>query len=203
MIYCNHLLIALPALKNCNHLLRYRICSVDAITQYVAHKAFSPENKHWDFRGGVWVRFVPQQSDKSERGNDAAHSPGGTALPADMDMGSRAFASLEGLTAGQIACRDDDDLNFGWGPTPSSAASRSFEFPGASGSFALPPPVDAPVSASASSTLLPSDTLSDGRSPLFHRGLGRQQRSDSGRSRSDTAESPSMTQVAAMIWGSN
>lgn len=34
---------------------RYRICSVDAITQYVAHKAFSPENKHWDFRGGVWV----------------------------------------------------------------------------------------------------------------------------------------------------
>ena len=188
---------------------RYRICSVDAITQYVAHKAFSPENKHWDFRGGVWVRFVPQQSDKSERGHDApqSSSPGGSAPSNEVDIGARAFAHLEGLTAGQMACRDDDDLNFGWGPAPSSAASRSFEFPGASGSFALPPPVDAPVSAPVSapapSVFLPSDTGSDSRSPLFHRGPVRLQRSDSGRSRSNTAETPNMTQVARMIWGSN
>ena len=184
---------------------RYRICSVDAITQYVAHKAFSPENKHWDFRGGVWVRFVPQQSDKAERGSDAAlsSSPGGHASASDMDMAARAFASLEGLTAGQIACRDDDDLNFGWGGASSSTVSRSFEFPGASGSFAMPPPVDAAVSAHASSTLLTSDAGRDSRSPLFHRGPVRMQRSDSGRSRSTTADAPSMTQVAQMIWGSN
>jgi hypothetical protein len=184
---------------------RYRICSVDAITQYVAHKAFSPENKHWDFRGGVWVRFVPQQSDKAERGSDAAQSssPSGGVASSDTDMGARAFASLEGLTAGQIACRDDDDLNFGWGTASSSAVSRSYEFPGASGSFAMPPPVDAPSSVSAHPTILPSDSSSDARSPLFHRGPGRLQRSDSGRSRSGTADAPSMTQVAHMIWGSN
>jgi hypothetical protein len=181
---------------------RYRICSVDAITQYVAHKAFSPENKHWDFRGGVWVRFVPQQSDKCERGVDAAASPVGDAPHCDIDTSARAFASMEGLTAGQIACRDDDDLNFGWGSAPSSTAARSFDFPGGSSSFALPPPVDAPVS----STMLPSDISSDSRSPLFHRGPVRLQRSDSGRSRSSTAgaaDAPSMTQVAHMIWGSN
>jgi hypothetical protein len=185
---------------------RYRICSVDAITQYVAHKAFSPENKHWDFRGGVWVRFVPQQSDKAERGNDVLHSssPGSCVPASDVDIGGRGFASLEGLTAGQIACRDDDDVNFGWGPSPSSNVSRSFEFPGASGSFALPPPVDAPVSASLRPAVLPVDMGADAsRSPLFHRGPGRQQRSDSGRSRSNTAETPNMTQVAHMIWGSN
>ena len=189
----------------------------------MAHKAFSPENKHWDFRGGVWVnpppqqyhrfsvlifalvqvRFVPQQSDKSERGHDAAGSPGGSAPPCDADTTARAFASLEGLTAGQIACRDDDDLSFGWGAASSSSASRSFEFPSASASFALPPPVDAPISAPAPSAMLPSDTGSDGRSPLFHRGPSRQQRSDSGRSRSSTADAPSLTQVAHMIWGSN
>jgi hypothetical protein len=175
---------------------RYRICSVDAITQYVAHKAFSPENKHWDFRGGVWVRFVPQQSDKSERGFDAATSPGDSSHPGDADMAARSFASLEGLTAGQIACRDDDDLSFGWGAAPPAAAQRSFEFSAVSGSFALPPPVDAP-----SSLPLQSDTSSDARSPLFHRGPVRMQRSDSGRSRSSTADAPSMTQVAHMIWG--
>jgi hypothetical protein len=147
---------------------------------------------------------VPQQSDKSERGHDASGSPGGGAPPSDTDTSARAFASLEGLTAGQIACRDDDDLSFGWGAAPSSSApSRSFEFPGGSGSFALPPPVDAPISAPAPSAAPPSDAGADGRSPLFHRGPGRQQRSDSGRSRSSTADAPSLTQVAHMIWGSN
>ena len=146
---------------------------------------------------------MPQQSDKSERGADAAVSPGVGAPPCDMDTSARSYASLDGLTAGQIACRDDDDLNFGWGSAAPSSVSRSFEFPGGSGSFALPPPVDAPVSAPDSSAPLSSDISSDARSPLFHRGPVRMQRSDSGRSRSSTADAPSMTQVAHMIWGSN